>query len=161
VTILRSAFSDAVDPFVVCREAIHYWSETMEKFLHERDQLPNHRICDVDYHEISRDPIAAVRRIYDHFSWSLSTEAEQRMRVLVTTHAQRQPGNHRYDLSDFGSSADEVLRGFAFYCERFGFHSFDAEKRASSASRRDSSLLQAQRTFGLGSFAKNNGEAAE
>jgi len=37
VTILRSAFSDAVDPFIACREAINYWSETMEKFLHERD----------------------------------------------------------------------------------------------------------------------------
>src|SRR5213595_2188310 len=43
VTILRSAFSDAVDPFIACREAIHYWSETLQKFLHERDQLPNNR----------------------------------------------------------------------------------------------------------------------
>ncbi|HVD96123.1 MAG TPA: sulfotransferase [Candidatus Limnocylindria bacterium] len=157
VTILRSAFSDAVDPFIACREAIHYWSETMEKFLHERDQLPNHRICDVDYHEISRDPIAAVRRIYDHFSWSLSTGAEQRMRVLVTTHAQRQPGNHRYNLSDFGSSAEEVLRAFAVYCERFCLPSFDGEKAPSS--HRDCSLLQAQRTFLFGSFTRNNGEA--
>ena len=39
VTILRSAFSDAVDPFTVYREAIQYWSETMNKFLHERDRL--------------------------------------------------------------------------------------------------------------------------
>ena len=38
VTILRSAFSDAVDPFIVSREAIDYWSETMEKFLRERDR---------------------------------------------------------------------------------------------------------------------------
>src|SRR6266568_3089429 len=88
VTILRSAFSDVVDPFIVSREAIDYWSETMDKFLRERDRLANNRICDVDYHEISRDPIAAVRRIYDRFGWSLSREAEQRMRVLVTSHAQ-------------------------------------------------------------------------
>ena len=33
VTILRSAFSDAVDPITVGREAIHYWSEAMDKFL--------------------------------------------------------------------------------------------------------------------------------
>jgi hypothetical protein len=79
------------------------------------------------------------------------------MRVLVTTHAQRQPGNHRYNLSDFGSSAGEVLRAFAVYCERFGLPSFDGEKRPSS--RRDSSLLQAPRTFGFGSFTRNNGEA--
>src|ERR1043166_7697463 len=88
VTILRSAFSDAVDPFTICREAIYYWSESMEKFLHERDRLTKNRICDVEYEEISRDPIAAVKRIYDHFGWTLSAEAEQRMRILVKSHAE-------------------------------------------------------------------------
>jgi hypothetical protein len=157
VTILRSAFSDAVDPFTVCREAIHYWSETMDKFLQERDQLVNNRICDVEYDEISRDPIAAVRRIYEHFGWSLSKEAEQRMRVLVTSHAQRQPGNHRYHLSDFGSSAEEVLRAFEPYCERFGLPPSDGDKVSSSP--RDSSLLQTQTRSGFVSFTRNNGEA--
>src|SRR6059036_1789176 len=125
VTILRSAFSDAVDPFTACREAIDYWSETMDKFLDERDRLAGNLICDVEYDEISRDPIAAVGRIYDHFGWSLSREAEQRMRTLVASHAQRQPGNHRYHLSDFGSSAVEVLGAFEAYCKRFGLFSFD------------------------------------
>ncbi len=105
VTILRSAFSDAVDPFIVCREAIDYWSETMDKFLRERDRLPNNRICDIQYDEIRREPIRAVRRIYEYFGWSLSREAEQRMRVLVASQAERQSANHRYDLSQFGSSA--------------------------------------------------------
>src|SRR5438034_7025583 len=158
VTILRSAFSNAVDPSIACREAIQYWSETLEKFLHERDQLPNNRICDVDYHEISRDPIAAVRRIYDRFGWSLSREAEQRMRVLVTSHAQRQPGNHRYHLSDFGSSAEEVLGAFEAYCKRFGLFSFDGEKDSSAP--RNSSLSQVQRRSGFVSFTRNNGEVA-
>src|SRR6476660_7837023 len=143
VTILRSAFSDAVDPFTICREAIQYWSETMEKFLRERDRLPKDRICDVQYDEISRDPITAVGRIYDHFGWSLSTEAEQHMRVLVTRHAQRQPGNHRYHLSDFGISAEEVLSAFASYCQRFGLSALDREK--SRSSRRDPLFAEAQR----------------
>jgi hypothetical protein len=155
VTILRSAFSDAVDPFTVCREAIHYWSETMDKFLHERDRMADNRICDVDYDEISRDPIAAVRRVYEHFGWSLSREAEQRMRVLVVSHAQRQPGNHRYDLSEFGVSAEEVLSAFAQYRERFCLS--NSEKLPSS--RRDSSLRQAPSGPGFVSFGGKNAEA--
>jgi len=119
VTILRSAFSDAVDPITVGREAIHYWSETMEKFLPERDRLADNRICDIIYDEIRREPIGAIRQIYDYFGWSLSREAEQRMRGLVASQAQRQSANHRYDLSQFGSSADEVLSAFGPYCERF------------------------------------------
>src|SRR5213596_3154198 len=120
VTILRSAFSDAVDPFIVCREAIDYWSETMDKFLSERDRLVGNRICDIKYDEIRREPIGAVRRIYEYFGWILSRDAEKRMRMLVASQAERQSANHRYDLSQFGSSAQEVLSVFATYCQRFG-----------------------------------------
>ena len=119
VTILRSAFSDAVDPLIVGREAIDYWSETMKKFLRERDRLENNRICDIQYDEIRRDPIRAVRRIYEYFGWSLSHEAERRMRALVASQAKRQSANHRYDLSQFGSSAGEVFSVFETYCQRF------------------------------------------
>jgi hypothetical protein len=156
VTILRSAFSNAVDPFTVCREAIHYWSTTVNKFLRERDRLANNRICDLQFDQICREPMAAVRQIYDHFGWSLSREAKQRMDVLVASHAERQPGNHRYHLSQFGSSAEEVLRAFEAYCQRFGSSRFDEEKLWSSV--RDSSLPETQRRFGLASFVRNNGE---
>jgi hypothetical protein len=157
VTILRSAFSDAVDPVTICREAIDYWSETMDKFLNERDRLASKRICDVEYDEISRDPVSAIRRIYNHFGWSFSKQAEQRMRVLVAKHAERQPGNHRYHLSQFGFSAEEVLTAFAPYCQRFGLSPVDGEKRWSS--RRDAALPETQRRSGFVSIGKNNGEA--
>src|SRR5437870_9535394 len=97
VTILRSAFSDAVDPITVGREAINYWSDTMEKFLPERDRLGDKRICDIKYDEIRREPIGAVRQIYDYFGWSLPREAEQRMRGLIASQATRQSASHRYD----------------------------------------------------------------
>jgi len=157
VTILRSAFSDAVDPFTVCREAIHYWSETMDKFLNERDRLASTRICDVEFDEISRDPIAAIRRIYDYFGWSLSKQAEQRMRTLVASHAERQPGNHRYHLSQFGFTAEEVLSAFGPYCQRFGVSRLSGEKL--SRSLRDSALPKAQKRSGLVSFTGTNGES--
>jgi hypothetical protein len=156
VTILRSAFSDAVDPFTVCREAIQYWSETVDKFLNERDRLAGNRICDVEYDEISRDPIAAVTRIYNYFGWSLSQQAEQRMRTLVASHAQRQPGNHRYHLSQFGTSAEEVLSAFAPYCQRFGLFPLGGEKLWSS--RRDPSFPETQRRSGIVSFTGKNTE---
>jgi hypothetical protein len=156
VTILRSAFSDLVDPFTVCREAIHYWSETVNKFLRERNRLADNRICDLQFEQISREPMAAVRQIYDHFGWSLSREAKQRMHFLVATHGERQPGNHRYHLSQFGSSAEEVLGAFGPYCQRFCSSQFDGEKLRSSPS--EFSPRQAKRRSGLASFARNNGE---
>jgi hypothetical protein len=129
----------------------------MDKFLNERDRLASKRICDVKFDEISRDPIAAVRRIYDHFGWSLSQQAAQRMRTLVGSHAQRQPGNHRYHLSQFGFTAEEVLNAFAPYCQRFGLSPLIGEKL--SRSLRDSALPKAQKRSGFVSVARNNGEA--
>jgi hypothetical protein len=120
ITILRGVFSKAVDPVVVCREAIQYWSETLDRFLQERDRLEPRRICDLAYTEIRRDPIAAIHRIYEHFGWPLSREAERRMRGILANQPREQHGFHRYDLAQFGVQGGERTEAFAAYCERFG-----------------------------------------
>ncbi len=127
---LRRVFSNAVDPLIVCREAIQYWSETLDRFLQERDRLADYRICDVNYIEIRRDPIGAVRRIYEHFGWLLSREAAQRMRLILASQPQEQFGLHRYNLSQFGIQGAEGAAPFAAYCDRFGL-SAQAVRRSS------------------------------
>jgi hypothetical protein len=120
ITILRRVFSDAVDPQTVCREAIDYWSKTLEKFLQERGRLAEHRICDVNYVEICCDPLVAVRRIYAHFGWSLSHKVEQRMRRALASQPDEGYKLHRYDLSQFEVQEEESAARFAAYCDRFG-----------------------------------------
>jgi hypothetical protein len=131
ITILRRVFSDAVDPQTVCREAIDYWSKTLDRFLQERGRLAAHRICDVNYAEIHHDPLAAVRRIYAHFGWSLSQKVEQRMRWALASQPEDRYKLHRYDLSQFGVQEAESAARFAAYCDRFGLAV--GRKRTSSA----------------------------
>ena len=137
ITILRSVFSDAVDPFMIGRDAMQYWSETLDVFLQERDRLPRGRICDLPYLEIRRDPIAAIRHVYEHFSWSLSHEAEQRMRSVLANQHREQNGSHYYELSQFGLEAADGPRRFAAYCERFGLSQMTISR---PVERADSSL---------------------
>jgi len=146
MTILRSVFSDAVDPSVVCREAIEYWSDAMRKFLPERDRLGDNRICDIQYEEIRREPLRAVRRIYEFFGWSLSRQAEQSMRGLLASQVKRQSSNHRYDLSQFGASANDVVSAFAQYCDRFGLSQL-TEARRESATRRSDHMTRPQQRW--------------
>jgi hypothetical protein len=120
VTILRRVFSDAVDPQTVCREAIDYWSKTLDRFLQERGRLAEHRICDVNYAEVRHDPLVAVGRIYAHFGWSLSQKVEQRMRQALASQPEDRYKLHRYDLSQFGVQEAESAARFAAYCDRFG-----------------------------------------
>src|SRR6266436_2468116 len=131
ITILRRVFSDAVDPLTVCREAIDYWSKTLDKFLQERGRLADHRICDVNYVEIRQDPLVAVRRIYAHFGWSKSQKVEQRMRRALASQPEERYKLHRYDLAQFEVQEAQSAARFAAYCDRFGLAM--GRKRTSSA----------------------------
>jgi hypothetical protein len=135
ISILRSVFSDMVDPIQIGRDAHDYWSDAIANFLRERDRLPRERVCDLNYAAIQRDAIGEVRRIYEHFTWRLSSETEERMRHVLANQSQTENGNHRYHPSQFGLGSPER---FAAYCERFGLASRDF-----SGSRVDSSIRNA------------------
>jgi sulfotransferase family protein len=125
VTILRRVFSDDVDPIQIGHDAITYWAYALKTFMRVRDELPRQRVCDLRYDDIRRDPIAAVRRVYEHFDWRLSPEIEKRMSVLAEQTSQNN-GMHRYDTAYFRLQG---VDGFAEYCERFGFSPAKREER--------------------------------
>lgn len=118
ISILRGVFSDAVDPVQIGRDALDYWVEAIANFAGERDRLPPQQVCDLHYADIRRDPIGAVRRLYEYFGWSLASETEERMRSVLASQSQTENGNHRYHPSQFGLNS---AGRFADYCERFGF----------------------------------------
>jgi hypothetical protein len=133
VTILRRVFSDAVDPIQVGRDALTYWAQALKTFMHAREQLSPQRVCDLRYDDVRRDPIAAARRVYEHFGWSFTKEIEERMRMVLARQASQTNGVHRYDPTQF--KLDE-MNGFAEDCERFGFSSAASngdEERAAAA----------------------------
>jgi hypothetical protein len=121
ITILRRVFSDQVDSEEVAREAWRYWSETMTKFMRDRDRcLPPERICDLKYTEIRRSPMAAVRSIYDYFGWRLAPDTEQRIKNSLAKQPPEQNGFHRYRASQFGLERMDREKDFGVYCARFG-----------------------------------------
>ena len=114
VTILRSAFSDAVDPFIVCSRGNRLLVRNDgEVFVLNAIGWQTTASATFNMTRFVANPFGAVRRIYEYFGWTLSQEAERRMRVLVASQAKRQSANHRYDLSQFGSS-----RGGSAQCVR-------------------------------------------
>jgi hypothetical protein len=119
ITILRRVFSDAVDPVEIGTEAMRYWSKTLTKFIGERDRLRPERIFDLSYVELRRDPIGAVRRVYEHFGWLLSARAQTRMREVLAKQPRDVHGFHRYEAAQFGLRLEHEQEFFPSYCERF------------------------------------------
>jgi hypothetical protein len=138
ITILRRVFSDQVDATEIAAEAWRYWSETMMKFLSERDRLlSTDRICDLQYRDIRRNPIKAVRYVYDYFGWPLSEKAEQQIKVSLANQPPIQNGFHRYRSNQFGLERMDRERDFGVYCSRFGLspaRSNDPAARAGAGS---------------------------
>jgi Sulfotransferase family len=121
ITILRGIFSCEVDPQEVAREAWRYWSETMTKFMGDRDRyLPPERICDLKYTDLRRDPINGVRQVYDYFGWPLGPSTEQQIKDALAKQPAEQNGFHRYRASQFGLETMDGETGFGTYCARFG-----------------------------------------
>jgi hypothetical protein len=123
ITILRRVFSESVDSGLVAQEAWQYWSETMTRFMRDRDRLlAPERIFDLRYTDIRRDQMAAVRQIYDYFGWPLGAETESRIQNSLANQPREQNGFHHYRASQFGLERMDREKDFGLYCERFGLN---------------------------------------
>jgi hypothetical protein len=121
VTTLRGMASSRVDPTEIGED----WAKRLSKGLHaasrvrEERRLPPSRIFDMHFHELLRDEIGMVRRIYEHFDRDLSAEAEDRMRAFLAEHSREDRGRHAYRFADSGLDADEERHRFARYQQTF------------------------------------------
>ena len=121
--VLYSAFSDDVDMLEIGREVSHRWTTGLERTLQFRGNGQADRFVDVHYHELVRDPLTVVRRIYAHLDVPLTDNAEQRMRHFLAENPKDKHGPHRYSLETFGLDAADLAHRFKAYREHFGIPS--------------------------------------
>jgi hypothetical protein len=120
MTVMRSAFSDFLDPAAIGSEMIRFWKETLERFLDARKRLPAHSVHDVRFTDLVCDPIGVVRELYRKLGHEFTAETEDRMRSFLSRHPNGRHGNHSYAMASFGLDPVEIDRGFTLYRERFG-----------------------------------------
>jgi len=119
---IYAAFSHDIDARVVGRDLVESLHAGLERYFRARDADParERRFLDVDYRDLTADPVGTVRRIYDFFEVELSAEAEARMRRFLASNPKGKHGEHRYSLEEFGIDRAVEARRFRPYCERFG-----------------------------------------
>jgi hypothetical protein len=74
-----------------------------------------HRIVDVSYYDLVRDPPGELERIRAALGWASSPMVRDLMRRYLERNRQHKHGVHRYALEDFGLDPEEVERDFASY----------------------------------------------
>ena len=101
---------------VIGRDQLELWARGIERFTAERARHDPAQFCDVDYSEFAADPVRTVEAVYAHFGLAPGDPARAAMRAL---RAHSAPADvrptHRYALSDFGLTDDQVDERFAGY----------------------------------------------
>jgi hypothetical protein len=110
-----AARADAIGP----REC-RYWSQAINSATEVRRKRRT-QFLDVDHRGFVNDPLATVRSIYAFFGLELSALAQERMRSWVAADPTSRHGQHRYNLEDFGVTAQGLREVFADYRAEFGF----------------------------------------
>jgi Sulfotransferase family len=100
---------------VIGRDQLELWARGLERFTAERARHDPAQFFDVDYSEFAADPARTVETVYAHFGLVLTGPARAAMRALRTHSAPAVRPVHRYALSDFGLTGDQVDERFAGY----------------------------------------------
>jgi hypothetical protein len=119
IAYLNEKTSDGTDRTVigdVTTEFIAHCSDGLTAYNNARG--PSSMIH-VAYPDLVRDPLAAVRTIYDQLGRPLRPGVEAAMKELIGVRPQHHYGVHRYTAEDFGLNRSALDERFASYRETF------------------------------------------
>ncbi|HKJ25165.1 MAG TPA: sulfotransferase [Myxococcota bacterium] len=119
VTGWRGIHEDVLDFEAVGRWQLELYASWVENAMRVRERLGEERFCDLHFHELVKDPIAAMGRLYDRFGLPLSEAAEAGMADWYREHPQGRHGGHRYRAEDYGLSEQAILDRFSRYTRAF------------------------------------------
>jgi len=102
---------------VIGRDQLELWARGLEQFWAVRCRHDPARFCDVAYDEFVADPLGTVESVYARFGLILTGRAADAMRALLREPQGPHAGGdarpaHRYALSDFGLTAEQVDERF-------------------------------------------------
>jgi len=116
---LRGLGNDRLDPLAFGDLMMTSLGEGIDRCMEVRTATGSRAFHDVHYDDLLRDPLAAVRGIWERFDIEPDAEAEANMRRLLAERPQHKHGVHRYSLEQWGLDAERVRRRFAHYTETF------------------------------------------
>ena len=66
-----------------------------------------------------KDPLAAVKKIYSTFDYTMTPETEETLKQHMAENKQHKHGGHKYSLADFGLTEDDIKRDMKEFIEYF------------------------------------------
>lgn len=126
--------NDSVTPQWVGNEWFEKTERMLRKTLEVRAGMAQEQQYDLLYADITADWEQSMQGVYDFLQIPFSAQARQGMQQWLNENQQHKHGSHKYNLTDFGLSAEQVELKLAFYREKFNipFETSNPHKGANS-----------------------------
>lgn len=116
---VRPMFSDAVDLKDIGTNMLDTFDTMIERTIAYKEKHGWNSIYDLQYADVMRDPIGAIKNVYKHFDEPFTAEAEAAMNAYMANNQQGKHGKHTYSLEDYGLSKEQIRAHFKDYTDRF------------------------------------------
>jgi Sulfotransferase family len=94
------------------------WAKAVRDADAVRAKHPD-QVVDVVHGDFHRDPMAILERIYTFIGMEIDDDLRARFAQRIAEKPELQHGEHRYDLVDFGMTADEVREQYGDYVDYY------------------------------------------
>lgn len=102
---------------VLAREAAK-WANAIRKADKVRTARPG-QVIDVVHRDFHRNPMGEIERIYRFIGMEIDEPARAAMARRIADKPELAHGVHRYDLADFGMTAEDLRERFGDYVQRY------------------------------------------
>lgn len=118
--VIRSVVFEHQDREALGQELLHLWHDGQVRMMAYRREHPELPIHDMRYKDIARDPVGAVRGVYDFAGIDFTQATEAGVRGWLADNPADKHGRHSYSLEEYGLTEAQVRHVYADYIEAYG-----------------------------------------
>ena len=115
----RAPFCESIDYDALGEFWLNYYAAGLERGLKARHKSGPNQIIDIRYPDLKEAPLSVIDQIQNIISLDDYDTWAKSLKINTQETRSKQPGDHRYNLSQFGLDADQIGERFAGYIQDY------------------------------------------
>jgi hypothetical protein len=118
----RGIYMRSINAGELGQQVLNRLATDVTSYLTQRRRCMPERFLDMQYRDLTSDPLGVVQGIYERFDLVLSADAEKRLQVFLAKDRQKKRAHH-YSPGDFGLGPQLIQEDFQEYLDVFSIES--------------------------------------
>jgi hypothetical protein len=111
---------ETLDRNGILKEQMEIWAAAAERAIEVRSEFPQAQFYDLHFEDLVADPVAQVRKAYQHFGIDWSPQCDSALRQWNADNPQHKHGKHSHRGEPLAIGYQQIRERFAAYIDRFG-----------------------------------------